>query len=87
MTKTERIKEFFRICLEEDTTNEPRDIPLKDAVAHFGLGVLMVLGIGLHLVLCAWQLTVALLLVGHDLLVAVLKRFFPVPKVAKEVKQ
>ena len=80
MSKTERIKEFFRVCLEEDTTNELRDFPVKDAMAHFGLGILMVLATALHLILCAWQLVASLLLVGYDAATAGLAKILPGPK-------
>ena len=74
MNKTQRIKEFVKVSLEENLA-DLRNISAKEAVANLGLGIIMVLVVALNLALSVWQLTVSLLLVGYDLIAIGLGKF------------
>ena len=80
--KTQRTKEFIRLTLEEETVEDLRGIPVKEAAANFGLGILMTFVVVLHLALTAWQLAVSFLLLGYDLIVKGLAKVLPAPKSA-----
>lgn len=82
-TKTERLREFIGIVLEDDIT-DLRGLPLKETTINLGLGLLMVLVTILHFALNIWQFVVSLLLVGYDLIARGLAKIMPTPKVAKE---
>ena len=84
-TKTQRIKEFVGIVLHDDIT-DLRGIPVKEATINLGLGLLMVLVTILHFALNIWQLVVALLLVGYDLIARGLTKIMPAPKVTEDMK-
>ena len=78
MDKTQRLKQFLGIVLQEDTS-DARDIKAKESTINLGLSVLMVLVAALHLVLSVWQFVVSLLLVGHDLIAKGLSEILPGP--------
>ena len=80
MNKTQRIKEFVKVSLEENLA-DLRSISVKEAVANLGLGIIMVLVVALNLALSVWQLTVSLLLVGYDLIAKGLGRFMEKVKI------
>jgi hypothetical protein len=76
MTKAQRIREFFNIVLEEDV-KDLNGVSVKEATTNFGVGIVMVFGVALHLLMGAWQIVVSLLLVGYDLIVKGLTRVMP----------
>jgi len=78
-TKTERLREFIGIVLQDDIT-DLRGIPVKEATINLGLGLLMVLVTILHFALNIWQFVVSLLLVGYDLIAKGLAKIMPAPK-------
>ena len=80
MNKTQRIKEFVKVSLEENLA-DLRNISVKEAVANLGLGIIMVLVVALNLALSVWQLTVSLLLVGYDLTAKGLGKFMEKVKI------
>ncbi len=85
-TKTERLREFIIICLNDDIT-DLRGLPVKETTINLGLGLLMVLVTILHFALNIWQFVVSLLLVGYDLITKGLVKIMPTPKMGiKEQK-
>lgn len=80
MTKLQRIKELARIILEPDS-NDLRDMPVKESVANIGTGILVMLIIATHLILSLWQFAVSILLVGYDLVIKMLVKAMPSPKI------
>jgi hypothetical protein len=85
-TKTERIREFVGIVLQEDII-DLRGIPVKEATINLGLGLLMVLVTLLHFILNIWQFVVSLLLVSYDLIARGLAKVMPAPKMAQGDKE
>lgn len=83
-TKTERLREFIGIVLQDDIT-DLRGIPVKESTINLGLGLLMVLVTVLHFALNIWQFVVSLLLVGYDLVAKGLAKIMPAPKM--EIKE
>lgn len=83
MNKTQRIKEFVRITLEEETIEDLRGVSVKEAGLNFGLGLLMGLPVVLHLALTVWQLAVSFLLLGYDLITKGLAKILPSPKISR----
>ena len=65
MSKTDRLKQFVGVVFAEDIS-DLRTIPVKEALANIGLGLLMIIMAAFHTVLGFWQLVVAVLLVGYD---------------------
>ena len=86
MDKTQRLKQFLGIVLQEDIS-DARDIKAKESTINPGLSVLMVLVTALHLVLSCWQFVVSLLLVGHDLIAKGLSTILPGPKDKEAIKE
>jgi hypothetical protein len=84
MDKMQRIQEFVKVSLEDDST-DLRGIEIKDASIHLGLGILMVLVVSVHLALSMWQFAVSILLAGYDLIAKVLTKIMSAPKVTKEI--
>ena len=78
-TKTERLREFIGIVLQDDT-NDLRGLAIKESTINLGLGLLMVLVTILHFALNIWQFVVSLLLVGYDLIAKGLVKIMPAPK-------
>lgn len=81
-TKTERLREFIGICLNDDIT-DLRGLPVRETSINLGLGFLMVLVTVLHFALNIWQFVVSLLLVGYDLIAKGLVKIMPAPKKAE----
>jgi len=79
MDKTQRLKEFIGICLQENV-NDPRRLPIKETTINLGLSVLMVLVTALHLVLSCLQFGISLIVVGYDLIAKNLPKIMPTPK-------
>jgi len=84
MNKIERSKEVIRLTLEEETIEDIRGIPVKEASINFGLAIIMAFAFALHLGLTMWQLVISLLLLGYDLITKGLAKFIPSPKTASK---
>ena len=85
MGKTQRLKQFVSIVLQEDIS-DARDIEVKESSINLGLSVLMLLVTVIHLALSVWQFVVSLLLVGHDLIAKVLVKIMPSPKDKESIR-
>lgn len=79
MDKTQRIREFVKISLEDDAA-DLRQLPVKESLVNLGLGLLMAMVVILHLALGVWQLAVSVLLLGYDWITKGLAKIMPGPK-------
>ena len=67
MNKVQQLKGYMEVVLRDDIT-DLRTIPVMESLANVGLGIVMILTAAFHLGLSLWQLAVAILLVGYDVL-------------------
>ena len=67
MNKVQQLKGYMEVVLRDDIT-DLRTIPVVESLANVGLGIVMILTAAFHLGLSLWQLAVAILLVGYDVL-------------------
>lgn len=83
-TKTERFRQFMDICLQEDIESL-KGFPVKETATNLGMSILMLLMAVLHLLHTIFQFAFSLVAAGSDLLVKVLVKIMPAPKM-KEAK-
>ena len=81
MNKTERSKEVIRLALEEETIEDVRGVPVKEASINLGLAILMALAFALHLGLTICQVGISFLLLAYDLITKGIGKFMEKVKI------